>query len=78
VKYVRQRCLQRVHLLKLAAGVSWGARPSCLILLYRGLIGSVLEYGLFYEYGKDAYAEFGKGSVPIIEDCIGSDGIYSE
>jgi hypothetical protein len=27
------------------AAVSWGAHPSCLILLYKGLIGSVLEYG---------------------------------
>jgi hypothetical protein len=39
VKYVR------VNLLKSVAGVSWRAHPSCLILLYRGLIGSVLEYG---------------------------------
>jgi hypothetical protein len=44
-KYVRRRCLQRVNLLKSVAGVSWGAHLSCLILLYRGLIGSVLEYG---------------------------------
>jgi hypothetical protein len=39
VKYVR------VNLWKPWAGVSWGPHPSCLILLYRGLIGSVLEYG---------------------------------
>jgi hypothetical protein len=45
VKYVRRRCLQRVNLLKSVVGVSWAAHPSCLILLYRGLIGSVLEYG---------------------------------
>jgi hypothetical protein len=45
VNYVRQRCLQRVNLLKSVAGVSWGAHLSCLILLYEGLIGSVLEYG---------------------------------
>jgi hypothetical protein len=45
VKFVRRRCLQRVNLLKSVAGVSWGAPPSCLILLYRGLIVSVLEYG---------------------------------
>jgi hypothetical protein len=32
---------------------------------YRGLIGSVLEYG------KDTHAEFGKGSIPGIEDCMG-------
>jgi hypothetical protein len=31
--------------LKSVAGVFWGAHPFCLILLYRGLIGSVLEYG---------------------------------
>jgi hypothetical protein len=43
-KYVRRRCLQRVNLLKSVAGVSCGAHPSCLILLHRGLIGSVLEY----------------------------------
>jgi hypothetical protein len=45
VVYTRQRCLQRVNLLKLVAGISWGAHLSCLTLLYRGLIGSVLEYG---------------------------------
>jgi hypothetical protein len=45
VKYLRRRCLQRVNLLKSVADVSWGAHPSCLKLLYRGLIRSVLEYG---------------------------------
>jgi hypothetical protein len=34
-----------VNLLKSAVGVSWGAHPSCLILLYREIIGSVLENG---------------------------------
>jgi hypothetical protein len=28
-----------------------------------------------YEYGKTTYAGYGKGSVPGIEDCIGSVGI---
>jgi hypothetical protein len=40
-----ERCLQRENLLKSGAGVSWGAHPSCLILLYRGLFGLVLKYG---------------------------------
>jgi hypothetical protein len=40
-----QRCLQRVNALKSVAGVSWGAHPSCLILLYERLIGSVLKNG---------------------------------
>jgi hypothetical protein len=34
-----------VNLLKLVAGVSWGTNPSCLILLYKRLNGSILEYG---------------------------------
>jgi hypothetical protein len=41
-------------------------------------IGPEILHGLFYEYGKDTYAGFGKGSVPGIEDCIGSDGIHIE
>jgi hypothetical protein len=44
-KYVKRICLQRINLLKSVAGMSWGAHPSCMLLLYRGLIGSVLEYG---------------------------------
>jgi hypothetical protein len=48
-----------------------------LILLYRGLIGSVLEFGSVYftNMAKTHNAGFGKGSVPGIADCIGSDGI---
>jgi hypothetical protein len=38
-KYVKRRCLQRINLLKALASVS------CMLLLYRGLFGSVLEYG---------------------------------
>jgi hypothetical protein len=42
---VKRRCLQKMNLLKSVTHVSWGAHPSCMLLLYRGLIGSVLEYG---------------------------------
>jgi hypothetical protein len=53
-------------MLKSVAGVSWRAHPSCLILLYRGLyIGPGIWVGLFHEYGKNTYAGFRKGSVPV-------------
>jgi hypothetical protein len=65
VKYVLRRSIQRMNLLKSVAGISCGAHSSCLILMYRGLIVSVLEYGLVC-------------SVPGIEDCIEADGIYTE
>jgi hypothetical protein len=41
-------------------------------------IGPGIWFSLFYEYGKDTYAGFGKALVSGIEDCIGSDGIYTE
>jgi ribonuclease HI len=43
--YIRKRCLQRLNLIRSIAGVSWGAHPSCMLILYKGLVGSVLEYG---------------------------------
>jgi hypothetical protein len=43
-KYVQKRCLQRLNLLKSIAGVWWGAQPRCMLLLHKGLIGSVLDY----------------------------------
>jgi hypothetical protein len=68
VKYVRRRFLQKVTLSKSVAGVSWEAHPSCLILWCIGdSIGPGIWLGLFYEYGKDKYAGFGKSSVPGIE-----------
>jgi hypothetical protein len=43
--YVQKRCLQRLNFLKSIAGVWWGAHPRCMFMLYRSLLGSVLEYG---------------------------------
>jgi hypothetical protein len=43
-KYVQKRCLQRLNFLKSIAGVWWRANPRCMLLLYKGLIGSVLDY----------------------------------
>jgi hypothetical protein len=41
-------------------------------------IGPGIWLCLFYEYGKDTHAGFGKDSIPGIENCIKSDGIYTE
>jgi hypothetical protein len=43
-KYVQKRCLQRLNFLKSIAGVWWGAHPRYMVLLYKGLINSVLDY----------------------------------
>jgi hypothetical protein len=40
--YVQKICLQRLKFLKSIAGVWWDAHSHCMIMLYRGLVGSVL------------------------------------
>jgi hypothetical protein len=44
-RYFQKRCQQRLNFLKSIAGVWWSAHPRCIVMLYRGLVGSVLEYG---------------------------------
>jgi hypothetical protein len=40
-----QNCCKRIIFLPSMAGVPWGAHPDRMLMLYRGLIRSVLEYG---------------------------------
>jgi Reverse transcriptase (RNA-dependent DNA polymerase) len=43
--YIQRRSLKRINFLKAIAGISWGAHPRCMLLLYKGLIAAVIEYG---------------------------------
>jgi hypothetical protein len=45
VKYVQQKCQKRINLLRCMGGVSWGTHSGIMLILYQGLIRSVLEYG---------------------------------
>lgn len=40
-----RKCGKRVNFLKTIAGSSWGAHPSCLLLLYKNTIRSIIDYG---------------------------------
>jgi hypothetical protein len=66
-KYVLRRCLERVNL-KSVAGVSWGSESVLFDTAVWGThwIRPEIWLGLFYEYGKDTHAGFGKGSIPGI------------
>jgi hypothetical protein len=57
---VQQRCLQRMNLLKSVASVSWREHSSCMLLLYRDLIGSILEYD------SVCYAEMAKTQMLLL------------
>ena len=45
VNYVVQKCKKRLNLLRAISGNSWGANKKTLLMIYRSLIRSVLDYG---------------------------------
>jgi hypothetical protein len=44
VRYIKQKCFKRINFLRSMAGVSWEAHSDVIMILYKGLIRSVLEY----------------------------------
>jgi hypothetical protein len=44
-RYVLKRCKTRINFMKSIAGTAWGSHPDNMLILYKGLVRSVLEYG---------------------------------
>jgi hypothetical protein len=44
VMYVQRRCLQRLNFTRSIAGTWLRAHPRCMLLLYKGLVGSILDF----------------------------------
>lgn len=45
IDYIRQKCIKRINLMKCISGTKWGASKQILVILYKGLIRSILDYG---------------------------------
>ena len=45
IQSIRNRCRKRINILKAVAGTSWGNKTKTLLMLYRSLIRSLLDYG---------------------------------
>ena len=45
IRYVSDRCSKRINLLRALTGTDWGANKKTLIMLYRTLIRSIIDYG---------------------------------
>ena len=45
IRYVITRCNKRLNLLRALTGTDWGASKKTLIMLYRSLIRSIIDYG---------------------------------
>jgi hypothetical protein len=44
-KYVVKRCKTRINFMKFIAGTFWGLHPDNMLILFKGLVQLVLEYG---------------------------------
>ena len=45
IKYIVQRCNNRLNILRSLTGTEWGAEKRTMVMLYRTLIRSVIDYG---------------------------------
>lgn len=45
VKYIKGKIAPRINILKAISGIGWGAHPSNLIMVYKGLIRPILDWG---------------------------------
>jgi len=58
LKYLRNKCLKALNLLKVVAHTDWGADRKILLQLYRSLIRSKLDYGcIVYGSAAKSYLE---------------------
>jgi len=47
LRYLRQKCMKALNVLQVLAHAKWGSDEATLLHLYRSLIRSKLEYGLW-------------------------------
>lgn len=45
IKYLQDKCQKRLNLMRAISGTSWGASKKTLLMIYRTIIRSVLDYG---------------------------------
>jgi len=45
IKHIVQKCQKRLNLMRCLTGSTWGADKKCLLIIYKALIRSVIDYG---------------------------------
>jgi ribonuclease HI len=45
IEFIEQKCKKRLNLMRMISGQAWGASKKSLLMIYRALIRSVLDYG---------------------------------
>ena len=58
IKYVKDKCLKALNLIKVVSGTEWGGDRKVLLRLYRSLIRSKLDYGsIVYGSARKSYLQ---------------------
>ena len=58
IKYVKDKCLKALNLIKVVSGTEWGGDRKVLLHLYRSLIRSKLDYGsIVYGSARKSYLQ---------------------
>jgi len=66
IRYLKDKCMKAINLLKVLSNTSWGADQQTLLHLYRSLIRSKLDYGcIVYGSARPSYLKI----LDPIENC---------
>ena len=56
LKFLKDKCFKILNMIRILSNTSWGADRSTLLLLYRALVRSRLDYGsMVYSSGRESY-----------------------
>jgi len=62
VSYIVDKCQKRLNLLRAISGNKWGANKKTLLMIYRSLIRSILDYGAV---ALDSMSESNKNKLDV-------------
>lgn len=74
INTIIDKCKGRMNILRSISGTSWGANKTCMMMIYRGLIRSVIDYGSQILVGscKSKMVKLDNLQAKAIRVCIGA------
>ena len=73
-RYVHDKCLKRINLLRMLKGTSWGVSKDPLLCIYRALIRPIIEYGMeiYFNSSDSTLKQIEKIQTECLRICAGA------